>query len=260
MLSFRKIFIVIFIAGHSLTAKAYSGDSTWLNKSNRYIIGASMGAAIPFLNFGVPSSTSVYYFGSQFSGYAKSGFHFNVNAEFLITPNFGIKGMVGKNQNSYNTTAYNNSISYNDPGTTMVSANSYDSWEYLIGIFINAPFRRHPNLSFNFSVMGGCMAINFPTIVTDFSATSGQDAGESSISANNAKSFDGDFSLGLHDKINKHLNVSLDCSFSFAYMQFSNGIYTETVQGSPSISTTPSNPLNMWIGLFKPTISLGYLF
>jgi hypothetical protein len=261
MNSINKIAFV-FILCFSIITKGYSGDTTSLNKSNRYIVSVSVGPAIPFLNFGVPGSApSKSQYDSSFYGYAETGFHFAVNADVLITKHFGITGSICGNLNAFNTTAYDNYTLYNEPGTTTVTADNYYTGEYMFGCVVYDTYSsKHSNLLVVFTLMGGYIRTNFPTIITNYQATSTQSTGQSTLSANTAHSFVGDISVGLHDKINKHIIVSLDCSFSFTYMDFSSGLYTETIQGSPPLTTTPGNPLSMWVGLFKPALGVGYIF
>ncbi len=131
----------------------------------------------------------------------------------------------------------------------------------MLGVYLHYPFKgNHPNLSWDISFMGGYISTNFPTITTIYLATPAQSGGESTLTANSAHSFVGEFSFGLHDEITQHLIVSLDCSFSFTHLDFSSGLYTEAMQGSPPLTTTPGNPMNMWVGLFKPTLGVGYIF
>jgi hypothetical protein len=258
----NKKYILIFIICTSIIAKAYPGDTAAFNKSNRYRISVSAGPAIPFFNFGSPgSASSKNQYDSSYNGYAKTGFHLAINAEYFLSPHAAVKASFGWNTNSFNTTAYNNSIFYNEPGMASVSANSYNSWEYMVGFFLTTPFKSYPSkVSLNFSVMGGCFSSNFPTIVTTFSQTATQQAGISTLTANSAQGLMGNIGFGIQYKINGHLFASMEVSFTLTYLEFTSALYTETIQGNQPISTTPGNPPDVWVGLIKPAIGVGYIF
>jgi hypothetical protein len=148
-----------------------NGNKSYDSSSHSKIfIGIDIGAGIPGLNYGKADSIGNND-ASHITGYAKTGFQFNIKGGYYFTPNFGAMLQVGGNMNGFNTEAFQQTGYLFQYSNVTVSATSNYIGSYLAGFIFNMPpdeASTWNKLSVNFHILAGLMTARYSTITATY--------------------------------------------------------------------------------------------
>ncbi|HTB30443.1 MAG TPA: outer membrane beta-barrel protein [Bacteroidia bacterium] len=230
-----------FLFMASTTMKA--GDDPKFN------IGVSVGAGMPMGAFG-KSANNAANDTSHTNGWAKTGFHFDVNASYYFTNNIGGMLMIGGNMNGFNTSAY---ISAN-PGTP----STFTAGSYYVGSYLLGPTLRIP-LSDKFGITArllfGLMTVKDSKQSETWTGAGGTSYTTSSV-FNSASTFGYDFGAGVKYGLTDNLGLALNVDYLGGSPNFTTYTRTTTPSGSgfPD-GTSGGHKINMSTSLVN--ISIG---
>lgn len=253
----RKIFS-FFLCIHAFIHVVYGVIPTDSNKFNsaqsKFNINISAGPSIPLENFG--TAQLVFQNSSTINGGAKVGFHYDISADWYFTRFIGATAMYGASINSFNTSAYNNSLNYRVPTTT--TANNFNLPEYLFGVC----FRNHitSKIAMHLKILVGDIEANYPNITTSFPATQSQAAGTNLFVVQSWDEFVWCFNGGISYQLPNHFSFLVDLSYSETKVRYPYSSLSQTLQGGPELSITTQGPFYMSLGLFKPTVGIAFSF
>jgi len=157
---FPLFFIVSRLSSQTLAEKYDFIKDDFLGKS---YFGVTVGAAVPFNEF---SSTD---FNNSNSGYAKTGFNFNLVFRYSFTPSFGATLKYTNSSNSIDLPAYQNGLNkfyskYNYNGASF-STDPYQLYGFMIGPTFIIP---SPKMNFETSVCFGNYTGTMPANSTSY--------------------------------------------------------------------------------------------
>ncbi len=106
--------------------------------AERSFVAFSVGGIFPVGNFG-NTSLGFYGFspGADFPGFAKIGYHVELEGTKMLTANFGISGMIGYGFNAFDKEAFESSDNYiyslynSDPNINYQHNGTYDNYHHL---------------------------------------------------------------------------------------------------------------------------------
>jgi hypothetical protein len=224
--------------------------------STKFSFNISIGAAIPFRNFGANNPQLISKTDSTAYGSAKTGFHFDISVNWYFLHHIGFVALFGGSINPFNTKAYNSGINFEEPTTT--TANNFYLREYLFGFSYR--FCLNPKITMDVKFMVGDVAANFPNVNISFPATSTQSAGSDFWTVESSNAFIWCFSGGIKYALLKHLSLTGNLSYSTATIEYPYGTLKQTLQGSPTLTISYATPAYMTLGLLKPAIGIAYCF
>jgi outer membrane protein W len=245
-----------YIRPGSATHDYYTGPDAGAPKtsSKKFSLGVSFGVAIPLQDFASTNvQNSFWDFHSpdsvRLQGFAKTGFHFNLTASYLITDNIGVMLSIGGSSNPFDVNAFSTTMGY--PSYT--STESYYTSEYLIGPYfflqLSSKFR------LKLSAMIGLAANSYPTMDLAINDTTTY---ERDINGGSGLAFC--FGAGVEYQINDNLSLLLNVAYTETKISYSgwiesssNGYYIQTWNHSTDVET-------MSTGLLKPTLGIDYKF
>lgn len=131
------VLTVIFALSSILTAgnSKNRGRRTRSKSEGRFSIAFAAGAGVPALNFAKTDSLGTD--STRYSGYAKTGFHFNASVGYRFSEYIGALVQLGGNTNSFNADGFK-SANFSKEDVT-VSGTSLSTRSYLAGPFFIFP-------------------------------------------------------------------------------------------------------------------------
>ncbi len=244
--------------------KGSTGTST-----GKFSFGLSAGPAFASKDFGSKNvKNSFWDFTSTDSvhlqGFAKTGFHFNITASYLISENFGITGMFGNNSNPFDLSTFATTVG--PPFTS--SFPQFQTSEYLIGAFFSTLVR--DKIKFEANIMIGAVTTTYPTLDWTYPVTypAGYGVPAGTVVAttqtyvfNPGASFAYSFGASFKYVLSEHFDLSLGIAYTGAEMHFRGwtDTYTYTAPGyvfSSNPITHITDITQMSIGLLKPTLGI----
>src|ERR1051325_3757954 len=127
-----KLILGLLIVAASATAMAKPRVVKGGGDDAKFSVGVAVGAGIPMGNFSNKTGGELAVNkgdSSIHSGYAKTGFHFNVNAAYMFTDNIGAMILIGGNIHSIDADALKSEAT--PAGFTNTS--SYTATSYYVG-------------------------------------------------------------------------------------------------------------------------------
>jgi hypothetical protein len=240
-----------------------SGLPPNISDEPKFSIGVSIGPAIPMLDFGSTNVKGSFWdFNStdstRLQGFAKTGFHFDINASYMFSPDFGIAVMLGGNSNPIDVNAFSNSMGYQSTSTTT----NYYTGEYFIGPCFS--FSLSKKLKIKASALIGLVGNNYPTFTLNFNDTITYSR---TISAGKY-AFGYCVSGSLVYSINDNVDFLVNTSYTYAKITYPSWSETEvetiTFPTYTLIGTAYLNHPNcittMVTGILKPTIGIAFKF
>jgi hypothetical protein len=228
--------------------------------SKKLSLAFSAGAAIPLLDFGSSNvKNSFWDFNSpdstRLQGFAKTGFHFDLTASYLLNDNAGIMVMIGGNTNPIDFNGIETALGY--PASATIT--SYYTGEYLLGPYLH--FKLTDKFNFDLGIMAGIISNNYPTISLAFSDTTTytRDIANGKLS----------FGYSLYTALNYQLSDNIDLRFSLAFtggtIYYPNWIesLTLTVPGYYPVTGSydhSTDETSMQMGILKASVGLAFKF
>jgi hypothetical protein len=211
MKTLKLLFISLF--AFSYAANAYTGDDLLLKKGGsngggKLMIGVSVGAGIPVMAFG-KSDTLAHSDTTHTNGWAKTGFHFNLNAAYKFTDNIGAMVMIGGNMNGFNSSAY---TTQHVPALPSGFTDTYTGTSYYVGSYLVGPLVVLPvgdKFAIHIRALFGLMTMKYSQLTDTYSNPGG--SGNSVYTISGASSFGYNIGagvkIGMTDKLGFVANV-----------------------------------------------------
>ncbi|HXC06800.1 MAG TPA: outer membrane beta-barrel protein [Bacteroidia bacterium] len=237
-----KILYVFALSSCLMVSTMKAGDDP------KMVVGVSVGAAMPMGAYG---STAKLAAGdtAHANGFAKTGFHFDVNAGYYFTSNVGAMIQIGGNMNGFNMTAYNTTYGITNSTAT---ASSYYVGSYLVGPTLRFPLG--DKMGFSARILVGLMTLKDSkwSDTQTFLGTTYTTTEQWNTASAFAYNIGASIKYNLTDKMGLGLNIDyLGGSPNFSTYTRTT---TPTTSGSPDV-TSGGHKINMGTSLLN--ISLG---
>ena len=184
---------------YSVMSKGHGGGGD----DKKMFVGVSVGAGIPLANYG-KSDTLNSSDTTHLTGWAKTGFHFNVKAGYYFTNNVGAMIQIGGNMNSYNSDALAKAEGLTAPATVKATSNYIGS--YLVGPCFKFPVS--DKLTVEARALGGLMTAKLATVTEDIPSFI-----KNEISYTATKAFGYNVGLGLKYNVSDNIGITLGADY-----------------------------------------------
>ena len=123
-----------------LNISIYAQEKSFAPNENaeRSFVAFTVGGIFPMGNFASTADPGYgIVLGGDFPGFAKTGYHAEIEGTKFFTPNFGIAGMAGFGVNAFDKTAYQNLSSnanvdpFPDPDVTSTQSFSFNNYRHI---------------------------------------------------------------------------------------------------------------------------------
>ena len=240
----------------------FSGVNSVSAQDKKLSFGVNVGYGIPGGDFSstdaskqpvveYPSTDTTHV-----SGYAKSGFHFNVYGDYMFASVIGGMISIGGNMNSYDVATLNSNVAtaytkagFNGTLPAFTVSGSYYVGQYLIGPYVSIP--AGSKLRIEIKALVGLTSVNYPTLSYSYSFF-GSPISET-ITVKSSSGFGYNFGAGIKymvtDMVGLHFNVCYaGCSASYPS-------YTATASdGTNSSSQTHNTAMAMSLSEIQVTV------
>lgn len=228
-------------------------------ENKKFYICFSFGSAIPMQDFASTNvKNSFWDFSSpdsvRLQGFAKRGFHFNINASYQFSDNFGIMLLYGGNINSFDEVAFSSAIGY---PSTNTSGNYYTA-EYLIGPYLSIPIGSKLNIKI--SSLIGLVTNGYPVLDVALSDTTNYVR-----ELSRGRGLGLNFGVGLEYSVNSSVSIFLNSAYTYAKISYSS--WTETLTYSiPGYypftlsKQHPTDVTSMDTGILESNIGIEFKF
>lgn len=243
------IFAGFIVKADDFTTKAHGGMSS---SDSKLTIGISVGAALPMSAYGAKKSDTASSVKNDSThiqnGFASTGFHFDVNASYMIAGPVGVEVMLGGNLNSFDNATYMTVNNIKSPAT--FSGNSYYVGQYLVGPVLSFG----QQLKINVRVLVGLVTTNAST-QTETNGASGGAAESFTYTGNAGSGFGYNVGAGIkynfNDKMGLLVNVDyLGSSISYTgYKESDSGFFSGSVTNTTLKSTMALGMINATVGI-----------
>ncbi len=231
-----SILAIFTLSTGTCVAKGGGGDDT------KIVVGVSVGAGMPMGAFGTKDKNSSATDTTHTNGWAKTGFHFDVNFGYKFSDNIGGMVMIGGNMNGFDATTYDTKYN-NKAGTT--TATSYYTGSYLIGPFLNFPVG--DKFAITARVLGGLMTSKSATLSQDIPVL-----GTATQTMGSVSTFGYDAGVGAKIGLTDMLGLGLNADYLGGTPTFTT--YTTTFGGKTSTST--GHKIAMGTGIINLSVGL----
>jgi opacity protein-like surface antigen len=253
----RNYIIALFISAcYLVNAQDYTRPMTQTpvpapNTDKKFSLSVSVGPAVPLADF---ASTNVHGsfwdFNSSDStrlqGFAKTGFHFNITASYLLNDNFGLMVTFGSSSNPFDVNTFSSIVGF--PTTTPTGGYSFN--EYLIGPFLK--FNLVPKLNVQISAMAGIVDLTYPELTFTLNDTLSE-----TIDFQGGLNFGYSFGAGLVYDVSNTISILLNVSYTSATVTYGSWTQTYSIPGYYPVSFShPTDKTFMVTGLLKQTIGI----
>ena len=216
----------------------------------RFSISASIGPAYAMQDFGSKNvKNSFWDFNSidsvKLQGFAMTGFHFNINASYLLSENIGVMVLFGNSSNQFDLGGFSSTMGY--PTTSVLG--TFHTSEYMIGPCFS--FSEWKRVKIDLNVLIGLATSTYP----DLTLTVGRDTTESFV-FNPGKSFAYSFGAAVRYSLTDDLDLLLGVSYTETKMSYPGMTVTFTIPGYYGTLSRPTDVTSMTIGILRPTIGL----
>lgn len=248
----KNLLLIICFINLGMASSAKTATDT-----NRFSIAVYSGVATPLGGFGSSHGHNYPVASDSVYGFAKVGFHYEVTANWYFSPHFSIILSGGGNINSFNTQAYAQSIMYYEATETSTSAHNFYSGNYFAGISYYLIQKR---IRVGFAFLGGMISANYPTVTTNFSATSSQPAGSFTSSMDKALNIGWQIRTDDTYQLNKHFRTGINIDYSFAFLKYPSYAYSESLQDGTNLSISRKQLTYMRFDLVTLSAVFSYTF
>ncbi|HSY75649.1 MAG TPA: hypothetical protein VK890_02265 [Bacteroidia bacterium] len=219
---------------------------------SKLTIGVSVGAALPMGAYGDKKADTADKIADSATiqhGYASTGFHFDVNAGYLIGGPVGVMVLIGGNMNSYDVATYETVNNRHPVSGETFAVKSYYVGQYLVGPFLALP--AGDKLKINIRLLVGLVTASYPTsTITDGSFTD-------VTTASNASAFGYHFSAGIKYNFSDKLGLAVDLGYTGSSLTYSGYTDTQTA-GSNTTTSTSGHKGTMALGLLTASVGIAF--
>ncbi len=221
---------------------------------SKLTIGVSVGAGIPMSDFGKKDTTGQNDTTKR-TGWASTGFHFNVTAGYLLGGPVGVMVMIGGNMNSFDVTSYETATGFNNnvPSgeTKTLTSTNYYIGQYLVGPFLSLP--ASDKLKIDIRLLVGLVTGNTPT------QTESETAGSSNetivTSGKDGSGFGYHFGAGIKYNFSDKMGLTVNAGYtgsSIAYTGYTDtesGVFSGTHTNTTLKQTMATSIVSVTVGL-----------
>ena len=227
-----------------------------LNAQSKLSFGVSVGAALPMGDFakhdtaGLSRSSDTTKTGRG-AGWAKTGFHFDVNATYMFSDNIGGELMIGGNMNSFDNATYMTAYGFKSPET-------YTNNNWYIGQYLVGPvFSFGQQLKVNIRVLVGLVTSNGP-VSTETNGVSGAGAFSYTATSNAGSGFGYNFGVGIKYNFNKNLGLLVNVDYLGSSIMYTGYTTSETFGNTTFNGNHPTIKTAMALGMVNATVGIAY--
>jgi opacity protein-like surface antigen len=246
----RKLIVMLCVFCFS-SSFAFNGPTGRKKEDPKISLGVSVGAAIPFGWYGRHDTIGAKSDLSHIAGYAKTGFHFNINVGYKLNEYVGAMILVAGNLHGFNSKSYtaDYGASYSSDNYINITGTSSYIGSYLIGPFFTIPAGR--KLDVNIRAIGGLQTANASSITevehTPVSQTS------TTIVYTTASGFGYNLGAGIAYRVSDKLSLP----FTIDYLGGNPMITSHTSTDAASGKSTASDGYHLNMGVNIINISVG---
>ncbi len=271
----KKIILVCFIA---LNFSAFAQEKN-LDTKERSFVAFSAGGIFPMGTFASTAPSIGSYLGSDFPGFAETGFHLEVEGSKFLTNNFGISGMIGFGYNAFDKNAYENltnlnGTTYNDPNQQIQQSVNFDNYHHIFVMIGPTAGFRQGKIAFDGRFLFGAMNTSFfngsftqTTTTTDYSSgqvTSVQ-TDKDALSAPSSTSLAFSVGISLRYSITDQLALLFKAEGIWASQKYNvkdnaTSTYGDPVNGYSSSTDVQTTNISMPISMFNIGIGIAREF
>lgn len=224
----------------------------------KFNLNFSHGPAFPSKDFKSTTAKNSYWdFNSadsvKLTGFAKTGYNFNLSASYLFTDNLGIMIMIGSNINAFDIGTFNSvvrstSVYSNYPFTT---SGTYYTNEYLIGPYLSSS--EWHRIKIQGYALFGLVTSTYPDIAMQYADTT------IAFNFNSGKSFGYCLGGAIAVSLNDWIDLALNVSYTQATLSYPGVTINYSAPGYyPFTDPHPDDVTKMQLGILK--ITTGVVF
>jgi hypothetical protein len=223
------------------------------SSDSKFSIGLSVGAALPLGAFGgktKPSDTatsSTAY--TVKNGFASTGFHFDLNAGYLIAGPVGAMVFIGGNLNAFDATTFSSVYNIKSPET--YTATSYYTGQYMVGPFLSFGDK----FKFDVRLLVGLVTVSPPKTTDSYTAFGSTSTTVTTTNPSSGFGYQG--GIGIKYNFSDKMGFTVDVAYTGNAASFPGSSSTTTV-GSSSSSSTSSSVGSMSLGILTTSIGLAF--
>ena len=263
----------------------YTGNNSAIAQDKKLSFGLNVGVGMPVGHYGksdssaLPLSSSTANAGkandtTKYNGFARTGFHFNIYAQYMIVGPLGVKVILGGSFNSFDISTFNSVYGaiYNqntgNVGTvspTFTASGGYYIGQYMIGPCLK--LRVTDKIKIEGQILAGLLTGGYPILTQKinssfvFEGTSYLETGTETYFTVSSNAFAYNINAGIEymitDMIGLHFNVGYTGS-SLRFPTYANVANVQLVGGGYDRSENSGGvyniPKTMSIGLIQITV------
>ena len=273
-----------------LNISIYAQEKSFAPNENaeRSFVAFTVGGIFPMGNFASTADPGLgIIFGGDFPGFAKIGYHAEIEGTKFFTSNFGITGMAGFGFNAFDKNAYQNLANssnvdpFPDPNVTTTENFSFSNYRHIFIMIGPSVGFRQGKISFEGRFLFGIMNTTFfngvanQTTTTETTDSAGNpftriETMKSSLSASSSTSLALSIGATFRYSLNEHWGLLFKAETIWTTQKYTVKETDTYTSNDPSYNyynyynyQQPSNPvtnINMPITMFNIGVCLAYEF
>jgi len=234
----------------------YTGQNTANAQGvvHKLSFGLNVGCGIPGGDFSKNDGTALPIANAKgadttkYNGFAKTGFHFNIYANYMFSTNVGATIVIGGTMNTFDAATLQTVANTNNTGSPAVvtSSGNYYVGQYLIGPYFAFPLGSD-KVSLELKGLVGLVTANYPTI--DYA----EGLGTGSIAVKSGSGFGYSGVVGLKYMLTDMFGLHLDVGYLGSSISYSSSTQTQSYAGMSQSYTDPVSK-TMSLSLIQVTI------